>query len=443
MAGYEIEAVAGQGSSSTVYRARKGNGKRSQLVALKRLRRSNDPDVARRLREEAGILAGLDHPNIVRMLEVVPDGDGAAIAMDYAARGSLATLLARRGRLRPEEAVAVALPLADALVATHRRGLVHGDVKPANILFTSAGVPVVADFGLAGPAAGPAAMGTAGYVDPAVLQGADADPRSDVYGLGAVCHEMLAGRPPGLHAGATRKLLEPPALAEVVERSLAHRPSDRFSDMEAMAAALRAVAADMPQLPVAPVAAGPVTGPDVAGPPTRPVGTRPPLPPDQARPRPRRSYHRRLMVIGAVLAAVGAALGVTAVGLASLVPRLVGAPERPGPVACAPVSSAMQADIDGDGCPSAVTWSAHENVLEVDGKRYQLGHPGDTVLLGDWDCNGRDTPALYRPGGTVYFFDAWAEDGRALPAASQGEHVMDGVPEVRHGKDGCDRLVVR
>ena len=471
VAGYELEAVVGHGSTSTVYRARKGKGNRSQLVALKRLRRSNDPDLVRRLREEAGILAGLEHPNIVRVLGVGADGEGTAMAMQYAAGGSLATLLAHRGRLRPEEAVAVAVPLADALVATHRQGLVHGDVKPANILFTSSGAPVLADFGLAGQHAGDTAvMGTAGYVDPAVLQGARADERSDVYGLGAVCHEMLVGRPPGLHAGASRKLLGPPALAVVVERSLARRPSDRFPDAAAMASALRAAAAELPVAPLLPplVPAAdsaatdrpstdhpatdrpatdrPATdlagsGPDVAGPPTRPVGTPPTRPASRSASGQRRPRHRRVMIVGAVLVAVGAFLGVTAVGLGLLIPGLVGPPDRPRAVACAPLSAPMQADIDGDGCPSAVTWSA--NVLEVEGRRYQLGQPGDALLLGDWDCDGRDTPALYRPGGTVFFFDAWAEDGQALPAASRGDHVMDGAPEVHHGKDGCDRLVVR
>lgn len=101
----------------------------------------------------------------------------------------------------------------------------------------------------------------------------------------------------------------------------------------------------------------------------------------------------------------------------------------------------MSADLDGDGCPSAV--AVRGNILEIEGQRYQLGQRGDTVLVGDWDCDGRDTPALYRPGGQVFLFDAWAEEGEALPAASRGEHLKDGQPEVDHGEDGCDQLVVR
>lgn len=77
------------------------------------------------------------------------------------------------------------------------------------------------------------------------------------------------------------------------------------------------------------------------------------------------------------------------------------------------------------------------------GPAVPAGPEGDTVLVGDWDCDGRDTPALYRPGGQVFLFDAWAEEGEALPAASRGEHLKDGQPEVDHGEDGCDQLVVR
>jgi serine/threonine protein kinase len=456
--GYRLESVIGHGTTATVYRARRRSRGGGPVVALKRLRESRDPQVADRLRREAATLASLDHPNVVRVLDVVSDGTGSAIAMEYASGGSLATLLVRRGRLRPEEAVAVAIPLADALGEVHRRGLVHGDVKPANILFTSAGAPVLADFGLAGPIskagtasrAGPmpeagTVMGTEGYADPAVVAGAKADERSDVFGLGAVCHEMLWGRPPGRRA-ASEETLGPPELTAVVERSLARRPADRFPDMATMGAALRAAAACLPVPPAlaahrASEALGRVQSVDEVGPPTRPLGARahrPPKGPAQEHQPPRR---RRVLIVGAVGASVVTAAGTVLGVLTLLVPRLADAPSRPSPQACPPVVSPLKADLDGDGCPSAV--AVRENTLEVEGERYQLGRPGDTVLIGDWDCDGRDTPALYRPGGEVFLFDAWAAEGEALPAASRGEHLKDGRPEVHHGENGCDRLVVR
>ncbi|HSH59839.1 MAG TPA: serine/threonine-protein kinase [Acidimicrobiales bacterium] len=454
MRSYRLESVIGQGGTATVYRARRRSRAGGPVVALKRLRKSGDPRVADRLRREAATLASLDHPNVVRVLDVVPDGTGSAIAMEYAPGGSLATLLARRGRLRPEEVVAVALPLADALATVHRRGLVHGDVKPANILFSSEGAPVLADFGLAGPTSnanpGPGsdgAQGTEGYVDPAVAGGAKApDERSDVYALGAVCHEMLCGRPPGRHAGRIGETLGSPELAAVLERSLAPRPCDRFPDMEAMGSALRAAATGLavpPALPIqsAPEALNRSQGLDEAGPPTRPLGARAHHPPKGPDPAQHPSHHRRALVVGAVTASVVAAVGIAAGLLILLVPRLGEAPSRPSPQPCPPVTSPLKADLDGDGCPSAV--AVRENILEVEGERYQLGGRSDTVLIGDWDCDGRDTPALYRPSGEVFLFDAWAQEGEALPAASRGEHLKDGHPEVHHGEDGCDRLVVR
>ncbi len=392
---------------------------------------------------------------MVRILDVVPDGTGPALAMEYAAGGSLATLLTRRGRLRPEEAVAVAVPLADALGAVHRRGLVHGDVKPANILFTSEGIPVLADFGLAGPATNddPAheartgtVMGTEGYVDPAVVGGAQADERSDVYALGAVCHEMLCGRPPGLDGTGTGETLGPPELAAVVERSIARRPADRFPDMSALGFALRAAAANLPVPPALPPHGAPevLDGPqrlDDAGPPTRPLGARAHRLPEDHGPAQRPPGHRRARITGAVTASVVAAAGILLGLVTLLAPRLADAPSRPRPQPCPAVTSPLKADVDGDGCPSAV--AVRENIVEVDGERYQLGRPGDTLVLGDWDCDGRDTPALYRPSGETFLFDAWAQEGEDLPAASRGEHRKDGHPEVQHGEDGCDRLVVR
>jgi len=449
--GYRVEAVVGQGSDGTVYRGRRRRGRgragAGQVVAVKRLGRSAGPQVVERLKREAAVLASLDHPHVVRILDLVADGNGAAMAMEYAAGGSLATLLARRGRLRPEEAVAVAVPLADALAAVHRRGLVHGDVKPANVLFTAAGAPVLADFGLAAPSSDPAdgpVAGTEAYVDPAVAGGAKPDERSDVYALGAVCHEMLSGQPHACSAASEQASLGPPELEAVVKRSVASRPRDRFPDMAAMGAALRAVAGSLP-VPSALFAAEPDTGDlasgvDEAGPPTHPLGARSHRPTTGPEPG-RRSPRRRPAVMVGTAAALVLAAGL-AVAVPTLVaPRLAGTPARPRPRPCPAVTSTMQADLDGDGCPSAVTVAG--NVVEIEGQRYQLGRQGDTVLIGDWDCDGRDTPALYRPGGEVFLFDGWAAEGQVLPAASRGEHVKDGRPEVQHGEDGCDNLSVR
>lgn len=439
--GFRVEAVIGQGTTGTVYRARRTGDETGQVVALKRVPPDAAPDVVRRLHGEAMALATLDHPHIVRLIDLVADGAGTATVMEYAAGGSLAGLLATTGRLAGDEVVRVAAPLADALAHAHGHGLVHGDVKPSNVLFTSGGAPLLADFGTArrtGRARdGGEVLGTAGYVDPAVLEGAPVDERSDVYGLGALCHEMLTGRPPGASAVHLLGSPAPPALVAVLRRALARRPADRYPDAKAMGAALRAALGDTPAPPggvglqAGPERPGPVVVPPV-GPPTRSFGPRPPRPEPPRAPRSPLPERRRIGVAALVVA-------VAVAGVAAVPSRPRGT-TRPAVVACPPVPAPLQADVDGDGCPSAVGWSG--NVLEVEGHRYHLGEPGDSVLLGDWDCDGRDTPALYRPDGVVFFFDGWAEDGRPLPAASRGDRLPQGEPEVRGGEDGCDRVVV-
>lgn len=135
---------------------------------------------------------------------------------------------------------------------------------------------------------------------------------------------------------------------------------------------------------------------------------------------------------------VAAMAAVTVAGAGLLARTGRPAPFQAGP--CPPVTTPLRADIDGDGCASAVTWSG--TVLEVEGRRYQMGQPGDHVLLGDWNCDGRDTPALYRVSGQVFVFDAWADDARAQVATSRAPHPAQARPEVRRGDYGCDRLAV-
>ncbi|MGH9259520.1 MAG: serine/threonine-protein kinase, partial [Acidimicrobiales bacterium] len=195
---YHLEHQIGAGASGTVWKAQR-RGPVGRVVALKRLRAGSGADDLARIRREATVLTELDHPHIVRVLEVIHDGDGVALAMQFAPGGSLDDLLAERGRLPAGQVVAVAAPVADALASAHRRGVLHGDVKPANVLFTSDGEPLLTDFGVArtlGRLTSDQISGTAEYLAPEVLDGAHPDPRADVYSLAVVCYQALAGRPP-------------------------------------------------------------------------------------------------------------------------------------------------------------------------------------------------------------------------------------------------------
>ena len=255
--GYDVEELLGFGATGEVWRAREVAS--GDVVALKRLRPGADPVAVELLRREATLLRRLDMPYVVRLRAVVGD----VLVLDHAAGGSLAALLVRRGALDPGEVVTVAAPLASALAVAHGLGMVHGDVSPANVLFTAEGMPLLADLGEARvPGEDRAGVdGTAEYLDPVVAAGGEPDAASDVWALAAVCHHLLAGTPP--HDGVSSEdvlddaraggraplgLLAPSvprALVAAVEAGLASDPAAR-PDAAAFCSLLRRAHAAAP-----------------------------------------------------------------------------------------------------------------------------------------------------------------------------------------------------
>jgi eukaryotic-like serine/threonine-protein kinase len=243
--GYTLHARLGRGGSGEVWRATPRRG--GPPVAVKVL---VDGDPARQARE-AALLGELDHPHLVRLIEVVHqprrgDPAGVALVLDLLEGGSLASLIARRGRLRPGEVVTAIAPVAAALAHAHGNGVVHGDLSPGNIVFTAEGRPVLTDLGVArvlGETA--AAEVTPAYVDPTVARGAAPGPASDVFGIAAAAFHALTGVAPWnaatpedtLRIAADGRLPDlaelapdaPPALLAVVARGLAADPHDRGS----------------------------------------------------------------------------------------------------------------------------------------------------------------------------------------------------------------------
>ncbi len=465
---YQLEAELGSGSTGVVWRARR-IGPVSQEVALKRLRPGVGEREVERLREEATVLTQLDHPHIVRVIEVIDD-DGLAVVMQYAPGGSLADLLAQGTPLPPGQVVALAAPIADALASAHRRQLLHCDVKPANILFTSDGEPLLSDFGVArhfaqAITADQSVAGTAEYLAPELLDGGRPDVRSDVYSLGVVCYEALAGRPPftgtsplavvraadsGRHPPLAGMREVPRPLAQVVERAMARRPADRHAGAADLARDLRAaLGTDTPILPV-PVGPG---GPGHAG--ARGTTTFGPRPPRPVVAVPR--HRPRVWVLGGLLGA----LTLAALTAGPLRAVLVGGagPSETGTRSCpalspptlAPGAALFQGDLDGDGCDTFVVRQgdvveAVVDEAEAGPRRFQVGRPDDVLLLGDWDCDRIDTPGLYRPTtGEVFYFFEWARSGAPLPNAVPVEtNRRDATPEVSDdGKGGCQEIVLR
>lgn len=192
--GYTVERLLGSGASGEVWRAH--ISATGDPVALKRLV-VRDAEQGRRAHAEAAMLSVLDHPNLVRLHTLVPDDDVAVLVLDLADGGSLADLLAARGRLTPGEVITAVAPIAAALAYVHGQGVVHGDVSSANILFTGGGVPLLADLGVARLTGDSSdAESTPAYVDPSVAAGCIPGPASDVFMLGAVALHALTGTPP-------------------------------------------------------------------------------------------------------------------------------------------------------------------------------------------------------------------------------------------------------
>jgi serine/threonine protein kinase len=288
--GYVLQERLGSGGLSTVYRAT--DPRSSRQVALKVLHpaRGSDPRSRERFTREVETLRRLDHPNIVTVLDHGQDGDLLWLAMWHISGSDLATEVRTRGPLTPSRALAILAEVAQALDHAHASGLVHGDVKPANVLLqtdaTGAERAILSDFGVSGDlgleltGAG-AFTGTIAYAAPEQFEG-KATGRTDVYSLGAVFFEMLTGRSAvegenlaglvwSVVAGPVPDVQRlrpdlPVDLARVVTRAMAKDPHDRFSSGAEMVAAARAAltGADSPP-------ARPLLPPPSAFPPSPPA----------------------------------------------------------------------------------------------------------------------------------------------------------------------------
>jgi serine/threonine-protein kinase len=240
-------------------------GIRRALKVLSR-RLASREDLAERLRIEARALARLRHPNLVEVNDLGVSSDGRVFfAMELLSGATLRDLLRRSGPLRVDQAIAIATQLLDALDAAHLEGMVHRDVKPENVFVQRSGVVKLLDFGVAkalqgnthlGPltAAG-VAIGTPRYMAPEQAQGQQVDPRSDVYAVGLVFWEMLAGHPPYHHLDALAAVVTaaaqglpdiaatgvsiPADVKAALERATAREPAARYSSAAAFAADLR------------------------------------------------------------------------------------------------------------------------------------------------------------------------------------------------------------
>ncbi len=200
--GYELKKFLGSGGAADVFLA--VDRRHARLVAVKVLarRRFAETMAVRRFIKEARTISSLHHPNIVRVHETGRTPELRFMAMEFFPE-SLKRRIQERGRLVPDEALAIANQVAAALFYAHRRGFIHRDIKPDNIMFRPDGTPVILDFGIARVLESTTqltrsgmSMGTPRYMSPEQLNAKRADGRSDIYSLGVVLYEMLSGAPP-------------------------------------------------------------------------------------------------------------------------------------------------------------------------------------------------------------------------------------------------------
>ena len=259
---YELEELVEHGGMSTVYRGRDRLLERT--VALKVLHPHflDDPEYVERFRREARAVAQLSHPHIVGVIDRGQADGQQFIVFEYVEGENLKQLLERSGPLPVSQVIELGTQIADALAFAHAHGLVHRDVKPQNVLLDHAGDAKVTDFGIArsldvehGFTQTGTVLGTSNYLSPEQAAGAAVTPATDVYSLGVVLYELLAGEVPfhgdNLVAVAMKHVTEhapslldhrtdiPPRLARAVERALEKHPDSRFPSMDAFATELR------------------------------------------------------------------------------------------------------------------------------------------------------------------------------------------------------------
>jgi serine/threonine protein kinase len=394
IAGYRIESVLGRGGMGVVYLAEQVALGRKVALKVLAPELAEDPRFRDRFLRESRIAATLEDPNILPVHEA-GEADGALfIAMRYVRGTDLRRLIDEQGPLEPERTVSIVTQVASALDAAHAEGLIHRDVKPANVLLTP-GPPdrvYLSDFGVTKRVSSESGLtktgqfvGTLDYVAPEQIRGTDVDARADVYSLGCLLFECLTGEPPFrsdlevtvLYAHlsehppkpSARRPELPAAIDAVVARAMAKRPEDRYASAGALAEAARAS-----------------------------------LGPTRAIPPPGR--RRAVVLAGAVLAAIVAVTVVVSIALAR-------GDSKPGATASS----------GGSPTPSraASTLGFAQGVVSVDPATGSIGRriPGP----GTSECSGQSVGTIAAGEGGI-----WTAEGNALIHIDPGDGHTVRIP---------------
>ncbi len=267
---YEITAVLGIGGMGVVLKARDPSIERDVAIKVLPAELSADENALNRFLAEAKSAGKLSHPNAVTIYEVAQEGDVHYLVMEVVSGGSAEDHLEKSKPYPVGEATRLTVEACKGLAAAHKQGLVHRDVKPANLLLTADGEVKVADFGLAKRAENQSMMmtqagqlvGTPYYMSPEQCEGGEVDARTDVYSLGATYYSLLTGRCPFHESGSVVQVMfahcnsEPPdpresratvptACVAIIQRAMAKKPDERYQSMDEMRVDLEAVLAAM------------------------------------------------------------------------------------------------------------------------------------------------------------------------------------------------------
>jgi serine/threonine-protein kinase len=328
---YRLGHRLAAGGMASVWQATDTVLEREVAVKILHPHLAADATFVARFRAEAISAARLRHPNIVAIYDTCSQDGTEAIVMELVRGRTLRAYLDEHGPLVPAEAVHIVAEAAGALSEAHRAGIVHRDVKPANILIRDDGQVLVTDFGIAKLRSQPADLthtgmmiGSVRYLSPEQVEGTEIDARTDVYALGIVLFECLLGRVPFQAdtdaATALARLRQPPprprqlrpelspGLEAVVLRALARERDQRYATADDLRAALLgAPTTDDPTIGQ-PVPAAPPTPP-----PARPAPARPATPPPKPRARPPARRRRRWWIPTVLVVVIASALGLAAV----------------------------------------------------------------------------------------------------------------------------------
>ncbi|HEY8217760.1 MAG TPA: protein kinase [Acidimicrobiia bacterium] len=460
---YRLDSLVARGGMASVWSAEDSLLARKVAVKTLHPELAVDDSLRERFRNEAIAVASLTHPDIVATYDTGEDDGVAYFVMELVAGPNLRVLLDRRGPLPVDEAVHIARGVTAALDHAHHHGIVHRDIKPANVLVPELGPVKVTDFGIAKTEGTSdltrtgTVVGTAKYLAPEQVQADPVDARTDIYALGLVLFEMLAGHPPfrggnDMESALARLTTTPPplrsvradmpaALEAIVARCLALDPNDRYPDARALLAALDQLVDD-----------------DADGDRTHGGGTgtlAPPRPraheaPPRAKAARRAARPRRQKaawpwaIVGVLLLAAGAIAGYLVVretqdtssggenATAGVTPEIQGAADfDPGGDGS---EHAESVDLAVDGNPSTSWSTEHYNSADFGGIKDGVGLRLDLAGSSDVSVVEIDTPEggwsaeIYVADSPADTIDGWGRPAGSIEDASDDARITLGPP---------------